>query len=833
MVYEGKRYWGEHAAHIAAVVFGDDPSYLKRLIEAGADVHTPRAIGTFFRKDGTLYLGETVLAFAACLHHFKIVEYLIQEVGVDPNITDHIGNNVLHVLAWWGDFSASCPSAMYRELNDKASKLQSDFKPAVRKQIELEVENALKSGVVMDTTHKIFNVEIPDSEDDCKSEAVLYFVLNYLRDDKDKRSGSEDETKKKQIQIFQRAYDSSLWSKVVESVEHISSAVSNYRNITDLGEDDEDEDDDYKKARQDPFVTPMYFYLAKMQHEVRSQQEFQKLADTHKEQYFEDLKLKADDSLANNDGRTPFIVAVENRKVEMVQALLKFKAVTNWHYGPIRQERHCLSEIDTFIEKETMNHSKGAIEIAVMNKDIKMINLPIFLKLLSAKWKLYGRTIFWSRFLVAFSYLILLSIAIYLLPNGSDYYQNPDAPSRLDYFKLEKCTTVEKSSVDPNTLQVLTALTGNASDVAAALAAKTDQVCTQTLVPLARFFIELLLVLTNLFAVIREIVEVSSSKLKYFRGFGALENMFQWANIGLFAGVVFFRFLNVNWNYLAENTLLGVAAIMGWISLLFFSKGIRNLGPLVVIFFKIVTTDLIWFMFLISVFVVGFSEALYLQIAPYAHTQAKDNPGYNDWTTLVGGFVWGIRYIYGQGNYDDLRQGELSGFAQPLFLIAVLTITILLVNVFIAMLNSTFGRVYDESERQWRMTWANLIMEMDEKLLSKYNYERKRGRRQPTGKNSQPITRIGIPRKATVVKPQKRIQEDNSKAQDLAGDTNVHKQESQKDWSGYIYDFVLEFRDGIDKPVRMFASFDENSPLYEDTGVSNFKRYKEKNRRDE
>ncbi|KAJ3215422.1 hypothetical protein HDU67_000406 [Dinochytrium kinnereticum] len=795
LVYEGKRYWGEHAAHIAAVVFGDDPTWIQRLIQVGADVHTPRSVGSFFSKTGPLYMGETVLAFAACLNHHKIVSYLINDVGMDPNITDHYGNNVLHVLAWWGGYSEAPPKTIE----------------------DLRREDIEKAKEEMGSDYKV-DPEISTIEE-----------KNLLE------------------RIFK------------DAPEVIPSSINQYDDESAAPADDDDE-------KRDTYVTQMYHYLAKMKHEVRSQEEFKALSHDDRKQYLNDLKLKADDSLFNNEGLTPFIVAVQNRKVEMVQALLKFKAILNWEYGPIRQERHCLSEIDTFVEKETMNHLKGALEVAIENNDIKMINLPIFLKLLEAKWKLYGKTIFFSRFCVSLFYLLLLSVAIGLLPNDLTFYNVPGnqlnpagRPSRLNYFDLKECRTSlvdspipEAVPTPPAALAENSTIEGLATQMAQGAAEKVTSIvtCNYSIVPLIRFFVEVFLVLANIMAVIREFIEITSSKMKYFRGFGALENMFQWVNISVFFSVVIFRFLPYEWNYVVENTLLGIAAIFGWISLLYFSKGDRNLGPLVVIFFKIITTDLIWFSLLIAVFVIGFSEALYLQMAPYADylrvTAKGENAGLEDWRWLGGGFVWGVRYIFGQGSYDDLRNSEIAPFTLILFLISVLSITILLLNVFIAMLNNTFAMIFNESEKQWRMTWANLIMEMDEKILASYRlrYQTRKGGAAPSRDNNkgtiQPITRIGIPRVATVVKPQKRIDEDNSKAQDLSGhtattaaSTTAPKEEKKgsSEWNGYIYDFVLEFKKGVDRPVRMFASFDETSPLYGETSVATFKKGKVKNRR--
>ncbi|KAI8853821.1 hypothetical protein BC829DRAFT_258811 [Chytridium lagenaria] len=104
-----------------------------------------------------------------------------------------------------------------------------------------------------------------------------------------------------------------------------------------------------------------------------------------------------------------------------------------WEYGPVCLARYCLSELDTFVDRETMNHKVGAVQIAVENKDIEIITMPIFQQLLQAKWRLYGLRVNLSRFFTHFIYMILLSLSIALLPNGIPFYTSDRNASRKTY----------------------------------------------------------------------------------------------------------------------------------------------------------------------------------------------------------------------------------------------------------------------------------------------------------------------------------------------------------------------------------------------------------------
>ena len=80
---------GQHALHIA--IINQNLHMVKELVSRGADINSPRAIGTFFHaslsSQSHFYYGEHPIAFAACTGQVDIVEYLFEK-GADLYVCD-------------------------------------------------------------------------------------------------------------------------------------------------------------------------------------------------------------------------------------------------------------------------------------------------------------------------------------------------------------------------------------------------------------------------------------------------------------------------------------------------------------------------------------------------------------------------------------------------------------------------------------------------------------------------------------------------------------------------------------------------------------------------
>ena len=69
--------------------------------------------------------------------------------------------------------------------------------------------------------------------------------------------------------------------------------------------------------------------------------------------------------------------------------------------------------------------------------------------------------------------------------------------------------------------------------------------------------------------------------------------------------------------------------------------------------------------------------------------------------------------------YDILRNSYYHWFTQFFFVLFMILMPILLLNMLIAMMGNTYSLVIAESEREWTMQWAKILLELEKALSPK------------------------------------------------------------------------------------------------------------------
>ncbi|ORY43269.1 ankyrin [Rhizoclosmatium globosum] len=387
----------------------------------------------------------------------------------------------------------------------------------------------------------------------------------------------------------------------------------------------------------------------------------------------------------NKDNLTPFQLGISRGHANMIDTIKELE----WEFGSVRHYRICIDDLDPIqphqekIDTKTgevlssSRVSKSAIEIAADREDKAIINHPLFESLLNVKWALYARKKFLIRFVLTLLLMIIFTVTIGLQPFT--------LADRRNYFN---------GGYDGNKY------------------------------PIVRLAFEGLSVLGVLGMLLGEAKEFATQGFAYFVGYGAGENIIQWSVSTLVLLIPIFRWgvasaVNQSqWFYVTntENIIFAFAIILGWVYMLNFSKGFKSVGPLIVVYKKILVTDLMQWLALYIALTLGFAAALFLQMRDVPNITQNEPIVVLDWTNYLGSVLWTIRFLFAQTVFDDFRKSKLAGFTEFLFFLYGFLVMVLLINVLIAKLVETFKEVAKDSKRYWAVQFAYLIIDTDEKL---------------------------------------------------------------------------------------------------------------------
>ncbi|KAJ3237724.1 hypothetical protein HDU81_009107 [Chytriomyces hyalinus] len=377
----------------------------------------------------------------------------------------------------------------------------------------------------------------------------------------------------------------------------------------------------------------------------------------------------------NKDNLTPFQLGVSRGHSNIIERVKEL----HWEFGFVRTFRIPIDDLDSIqahkpSESSALRTSKSAIEIAADRKDKVIITHPLFESLLQVKWALYARKKFLIRFVLTALLIASFTVCISLQP-----------------FRMEDRRTYFSGAV-----------------------ASTNSH------PIVRLVFELVTLVGVLIMLGGEFKEIKNQKGVYFTGYSRDENAVQWTFSILVILIPLLRFgvaaavSSDKWGYIldTENVVFGLAGILGWVYMLYFAKGFERVGPLVLVFTRIIREDFLQWISLYLAVTFGFSAALFLQMNDTPAKTANELLPVLDWNNYLGSTLWVIRFLFAQCIFDDFRNAKLPAFTEFLFVLYGFMVMVLLLNVLIAKLVETFKEVAKDSKRVWKVQFAHLIVGM-------------------------------------------------------------------------------------------------------------------------
>ncbi|XP_060704324.1 transient receptor potential cation channel subfamily V member 1-like [Hemiscyllium ocellatum] len=377
------------------------------------------------------------------------------------------------------------------------------------------------------------------------------------------------------------------------------------------------------------------------------------------------------ESMKNKKGLTPLKLAAKSGKIEVLKHIIgreihdeecRFlsRKFTEWAYGPVHSSLYDLSSLDTY-------EAKSVLEIIIYGSEIpnrhEMLNLEPLKHLLQEKWNNFASFIFYIKFFIYLSYMIIFTTTAY---NRIEEQKPP--------FKIEATTK--------SYLRV------------------TGQIIT---------------IFGALYLFFQGVEEVFLRRKRTPKSItidGYCDILFFLQAVLLLASSVLYV---VGREEYVGFMVIGLA--IGWINLLYYTRGFQRMGIYSVMMQKIFLTDIMSFLLVYVVFLFGFGAALVVLIEDRVYNNTK--PGCHKETTYKNfktTFLELFRFTIGMGDLEFTENYRFKEVFIFLLISYVILTYILLLNMLIALMSKTVEKISKDSKSVWNLQRAITILDLEKSL---------------------------------------------------------------------------------------------------------------------
>eukprot|EP00736_Rhodelphis_marinus_P003315 Rmarinus@m.9877 len=392
-------------------------------------------------------------------------------------------------------------------------------------------------------------------------------------------------------------------------------------------------------------------------------------------------------AVKNGDGYTPLRLAAKLGMKEMVATMIEMSKEVVWSYGPVTCAAFPLDEIDSLADtadrglsfgriyekgisrrslvsaepaykpmfKKRVQRRLGALSSIVAERHLELLQVPFISAMLKEKWRQFGKPIFYVQLCVNLLYYAAFQAALMIRP--LDPVSRRQYTSPTDYFRLS--------------LELL------------------------VLIPAFSHVLGLLHQYISAGDVVRSLPSVNA--LSSFCRFMSV--IFSFSVISAAVG----RYMERD----GEDELLAASSLCYICYLLYFIGGFEGFGVQVIVVYKMIS-DIARFSIMYFALLFGFSQALY-SIYYGLSVEGFESP-LDSMRTL---FLLSIEFYH-----PVLVDDSLPFMGLVLLLLFAVLVVVLLMNLLIAMMNHTYDEVTTKAELEWRLQWADIILEMERKRTS-------------------------------------------------------------------------------------------------------------------
>ncbi|CAI4222328.1 unnamed protein product [Auanema sp. JU1783] len=389
------------------------------------------------------------------------------------------------------------------------------------------------------------------------------------------------------------------------------------------------------------------------------------------------LTLGADLHIQNRQNLTPCTLAAFLAKKQMFEKIVEAERMVYWTYGGLQSAAYPLEHLDS-IEPSTGNINRNsALALVVYGEKSEHLQLlPNLLEqLVQRKWATYGRRMLFAQ-LFMFILYFLCTMACYILRPTPFERQNPEN-TLICISRFNFLSHVRLKIIFYHILNICTVVGAS-------------------------------LYLFQMHSHIRNV-----GRNMYFlslSGFPA-KAIFLISCVLLISSFIMRLFCFDE----MEDIVMSITILLTAVKFLFFARGFKSVGPFVLMLYKIIIRDLMRFFLIYLVIVVGFSQAFYIIFLGYKKKYTGNIRDRNIMGNIAESYVRMFIMSLTEFSvfFQQLEECEHTMIGKITFVIYMLLVTLLLINMLIAMMTNTYIEVSGNS-LEWLRQWAAIIMMMEQ-----------------------------------------------------------------------------------------------------------------------
>ncbi|XP_075232991.1 transient receptor potential cation channel subfamily V member nanchung [Lycorma delicatula] len=433
-------------------------------------------------------------------------------------------------------------------------------------------------------------------------------------------------------------------------------------------------------------------------------------------------ELGADVSIRNIQNLTPLTLAAKLARIEMFFHILNIEREIYWQIGSITCAAYPLGLIDT-IDIETGNISKDSVlNLVVFGDKDEHLELMdgVLVDLLHAKWNAFVKFRFYRQFLMFFLYFLVSLICFTLRPGPTEknllelHNTTVTATATATSASSTIITTQNQSTNEITTIPtIITPVEKNKTGWWDDIAGDCILLQIHDYKDAMRLLAEVVLLIgafLYLLAALREARFLGLNMMIQNLMTAPSRVMFLFSCC-LMMGMPFLRF---SCYHQTEDIVSVIIMLTTAPYFLFFCRGFKTVGPFVVMIYRMVMGDLLRFVSIYVVFVMGFSQAYYIIFLSYDNPTTPDgvddsasNPLPNPVEAVMAMFFMSLTNFGDYYGAFEKTDHEIE--AKVFFVIYMAIVAILLVNMLIAMMGNTYQKIA-ETRNEWQRQWARIVL---------------------------------------------------------------------------------------------------------------------------